>query len=127
MSRAAFTIKAFGVYLLALGLVLILVPNLLLALFGLPETREVWIRVLGVVVFNLGVYYWYAAKSEARPFFLASVFTRAFVLAAFVVFVAAGLVKPILILFGAVDFGGGVWTFQAMKKDRQSRRRISRI
>ena len=56
--------------------------------------------------------------AERRPAFFG---------AAFVVFVAAGLVKPILILFGAVDFGGGVWTFQAMKKDRQSRRRISRI
>jgi cytochrome bd-type quinol oxidase subunit 2 len=49
------------------------------------------------------------------------------VLAAFVVFVAVGLVKPILILFGAVDFGGGVWTFQSMKKDRRSRRKVSRI
>jgi len=36
--------------MLALGLGLLLVPNLLLGLFGFPPSREVWIRVVGLLV-----------------------------------------------------------------------------
>ena len=120
MSRAAFTLKAFAVYLYALGLVLAVSPNLLLTTFGFPSTDEVWIRVLGLVVINLGAYYWFAAKSEARPFFVASVFTRIFVLFAFTGLAALGLAKPMLILFGAIDTVGGLWTLSALRRDRDT-------
>jgi hypothetical protein len=115
MSRAAFTVRAFGYYLIALGVALAVVPNLLLGLFLMPQTDEVWIRVVGVLLFNIGVYYIYAAKSEATQFFRASVFTRTLVLAAFATFVFLGLAKPMLIGFGAVDFLGGLWTWRALK------------
>ena len=118
MSKAAFTVKAFGVYLLLLGIALILVPNLLLGLFGIPSTSEVWIRVVGLLAFNIGMYYWYAAKSEARPFFLASVYVRAAVPVVFIAFVALGLVSPLLVLFGIVDLAGGLWTFVALRKEQ---------
>ena len=120
MSKAAFTVKAFSVYLFVLGVVLVVVPNLLLSVFGFPPTDEVWIRVLGIVVVNLGAYYWYAAKSEARLFFLASVFTRAFVFVAFVALVVLGLTKPILIAIGTIDALGGLWTYFALKSEQEN-------
>ena len=118
MSKAAFTVKAFGVYLLLLGIALVLVPNLLLGLFGIPSTSEVWIRVVGLLAFNIGMYYWYAAKAEARPFFLASVYVRAAVPVVFIAFVALGFVSPLLVLFGIVDLAGGLWTFVALRKEQ---------
>ena len=118
MSKAAFTVKVFGVYLFVLGLILLVSPNTLLSIFGIPETTEVWIRVLGVTVVTLGVYYWYAAKSEAKPFFIASIFTRMFVLVAFIALVLLGFTKPVLILFGTIDCAGGIWTFLALKGER---------
>lgn len=121
MSKAAFTIKAFAVYLFVLGILLLLVPNILLLPFGFPPANEVWIRVLGVVVINLGVYYWYAAVSEAKPFFLASVFTRGFVLLAFAGLVFFDLAKLMLIVFGAVDALGGLWTYFALRSDESGR------
>ena len=117
-SRTAFTVKAFGVYVILLGITLMLVPNLLLGLFGIPVTSEVWIRVVGLLAFNVGIYYWYAAKSEAKPFFLASVAVRAAVPFVFIGFVALGLVSPLLVLFGVVDLAGGLWTFAALKAER---------
>nr|WP_316639731.1 hypothetical protein [uncultured Roseateles sp.] len=117
MTKAAFTVRAFGYYLLALGVVLVFVPNLLLAASLMPTTSEVWIRVLGVVVFNLGVYYIYAAKCEATEFFRATVFTRTLVLIAFTAFWLLGFAQPMLVAFGAVDFLGGLWTFRALKGD----------
>lgn len=107
--------RVFGFYLLALAVILVLVPNFLLSFSFMPTTTEVWIRVVGVLVFNTGVYYLYAAKCEATAFFRASVYTRIFALAAFVAFSLAGLAHPMLALFGVVDSIGGLWTWKALK------------
>lgn len=115
MSKAAFTIRAFGYYLIVLGIVLVAAPNLLLSVFLMPETGEVWIRVVGLLVFNIGIYYIFAARCEATEFFRASIFTRTLVLVGFMAFVLMGLAKPMLIGFGAVDFLGGLWTWRALK------------
>lgn len=117
MSKPAFTLKAFGYYLLALGVGLTLAPNLLLGLFGMPATNEVWIRVLGIVVFNVGVFYVTAAKCEARPLFRASVLTRCLVFAAFLVFAVLGLASPVLVLFGIADLAGAVWTYVTLRSE----------
>ena len=120
MSRAATTIRWFAIYLGGLGLLLVLTPNFLLSTFAMPETHEPWIRVLGVVVFNLGVYYWYAAISEARPFFKATVATRTIVVVSFIAFVLLGLAPPMLLLFGTIDFVAGLWTAWAVREDRRA-------
>jgi hypothetical protein len=117
MSRAALSLKLFAWYLLALGAVLVAVPGLVLGLFGLATT-EVWIRVVGVLAFNIGVYYWAAAVAEARPVFVASVVTRALVFASFAVFVMLGFAKPVLVLFGTADLLGGLWTAAVLKPAR---------
>ena len=114
MSRAALSLKLFACYLFALGIALVARPDLLLGLFGL-ETTEVWIRVVGVLAFNIGAYYWAAAACEARTVFVASVATRALVFAAFASFAALGLAKPVLVLFGAADLAGGLWTAAALR------------
>lgn len=115
MSKAVFTVGVFGFYLLALGVALVAIPNFILSLFLMPTTSEVWIRVVGLLVFNIGIYYIYAAKSEATAFFRASVYTRTLVLFGFSAFVLMGLAKPMLVGFGAVDFVGGLWTWRALK------------
>lgn len=120
MSKSAFTVKIFGIYVMLLGLTLIFLPNLLLSIFGMSPANEVWIRVVGVLAFNIGVYYWIAAKCEAQLFFMSTVYTRALVLLAFIGFAALGLVSPIIILFGCVDFAGGIWTLLALRAERAS-------
>ncbi len=119
MNQPAFTIKAFGCYLIVLGLVLIFTPNILLAIFLMPTTTEVWIRVVGVVVLNIGVYYIFAALCEAKLFYQASVYTRTFVLVSFIAFAIFGLVSPMIIFFGMVDFFGGLWTHFAIKAENR--------
>ena len=119
MSKAAFTIKAFGVYLLCLGIIVTFAPNQLLSILGIPQTKDVWIRVTGVLVINIGIYYWYAARCEATAFFHASVYTRSLILVSFASFAVFGLVSPIIILFGAVDFLGGLWPYHALRLDKQ--------
>jgi hypothetical protein len=115
MTKTAWTIQAFGAYLIVLSLGLMAAPNLLLPLFGMPRTSEVWIRVAGLVVFNEGVCYWFAAKSNATPFFLASCYLRCLAPVVFGAFVLAGLAAAPLIGFGLVDLAAGAWTFLTLR------------
>ena len=115
MSPAARSVNIFGIYLLLLGVVLLVAPNMLLGLFGLPTTTEVWIRVVGMLCVLLGTYYRVSAGAEARAFFRATVLLRASVTLFFVVFVAAGWSQWPLVLFGLVDAAGALWTWTALR------------
>lgn len=117
MSKSAVSAKVFAIYLFILGPVLVLAPNLLLKLFGIPTTTEVWIRVVGVLAFMLGIYVWVAAKHENRPFLEASVYTRFLVFVAFCAFAFLDMASPMLALFGVIDLCGGIWTHFALKAD----------
>jgi hypothetical protein len=117
MTAAARSMNVFGFYLLGLSLVLLVAPNVLLQLFGLPPTDEVWIRVVGMLVAFLGLYYRAAVATEFTPLFRLSVMIRSSVLVFFALFVAAGWVTWPLILFGVVDAAGAAWTWLALRQD----------
>ncbi|MFL6630895.1 MAG: hypothetical protein ACJ8HJ_01105 [Massilia sp.] len=118
MSKATFSARMFAVYVFAVSTVLVVAPNVLLSLFGIAPTSEVWIRVAGVLAFNIGIYAWVGARH--RPFLEASVYTRGLVFAAFLVFALLGLVSPMIVLFGLVDLAGGLWTWFALKADARA-------
>ena len=116
MTPASKSIYYFGFYLLILGISLTVFPNILLPLFQFPETGEVWIHVLGAIVFNLGLYYVFMAATNNPLFLTLTVYTRAAVLLWFIVFVVVGWAPAQLILFGLADAAGAVWTYTAMRK-----------
>jgi hypothetical protein len=118
VSNAAKSVLVFGIYLVVIGLGFLVVPNVPLALFGFPATKEPWIRVVGMLVLILAYYYIQAARSEMQPFFQWTVHARPFVLVCFVVFVVLGLAQPALILFGVVDLLGAIWTGLALRGSR---------
>jgi hypothetical protein len=116
MSKSAFSIFVFGVYLILVGLVLVLAPNFLLSLFAIPDTSEVWIRVLGVVVVVLGYYYVEAARHEQVAFFRATIPGRLAVLGFFSVFVVLKMTAPTFVIFGVIDALGALWTALALRE-----------
>ncbi len=122
MSKAAFSVYVFSFYLFALGLILVVVPNVLLSLFRFPETNEVWVRVVGMLVLILGLYYSTAARHELTPMLRATVFGRFAVLAFFVAFVLLGFAPPILILFGGIDAIAATWTALALRELQPTKR-----
>ena len=117
MSRTALTIKVSCCYIIALGLALVIAPNLLLAALRMPASSDVWIRVLGVVVINIGVFFWVAARTEAVALFRASVIVRPLALLWFGAFVLLGFASPMLLLFGVIEVAGALWTWSALKAE----------
>lgn len=123
MSKTAFTIKASCCYIIALGLALVLVPNLVMSAMRMPPANDVWIRVLGVTVINIGIFFWVAARTEAIALFRVSVIVRPLVLLWFGAFVLLGLASPMLLVFGAIEVAGGLWTWATMRSERREGQR----
>jgi protein-S-isoprenylcysteine O-methyltransferase Ste14 len=121
MSKSARSIFIFGVYLGILGGVLLVTPNALLGIFQLPSTNEVWIRVVGMLLFLLGIYYMLAARKEMTDFFHWTVYIRAAVILFLTTFVLLGYVRPVLILIGVVDLLGAVWTGMTLRASKIAR------
>ncbi len=117
MSNSAKSVFYFGLYLVGLGISLILFPNVLLNLFGVPSTSEVWIRVVGMLLLALSVYYIVSSRLELTPVFKVTMYIRSTILIFFTSFWLVGWVTPNIILFAVVDFMGAVWTYLALKKE----------
>lgn len=116
MKGAIRTMYLFSVYLFVVGVMLSLAPNALLSLVGLPETDEVWIRIVGVVSLLLALYYFDAARNNTRSFFAASILGRGFSTAAFVVLWATGRPWQLLI-FATIEVVGALWTYTTMRAE----------
>ena len=117
MTKSAQSLFFFALYLFGLGTVLLVAPNWLLGLFDIAPTTEVWIRVVGMLVLFLGVYYVSAARANFLPILEASIRVRVAVPLFFGAFVALGWAEPALLLFGGVDLAGAVWTFLTLRSE----------
>jgi len=110
MSKSAFSLRVFSIYMLIVGVVLIADPNWLLALFGVPETHEVWIRIVGMLMLIIGFIDFMASGNEMRLFFQWSVYARLAVTIFLIGFVVLASAPPVILMFGAIDAGGAIWT-----------------
>jgi len=116
LSYPAKTLFAFGCYLVALGIGLVLFPNVLLALFGVPPTTEVWIRVAGMLILILGGLDVLASVAELHQYIRWTVPFRASVIVFFAAFVLLGYAPPVLLLFGLIDLVCAAWTWLALRQ-----------
>jgi hypothetical protein len=116
MSHAAKSVYYFGFYLYVVGATLIFIPNIFLTTLGMPETNEVWIRILGIIVGLLGFYYHQTGAKDISVFFPLTIPTRILVFISFLIFVILKMASPVMAGIGAVDLAGAIWTFMALKK-----------
>lgn len=116
-ARARWTVQVWGWYTGALGVTLNVAPNTLLALFGLPSTTEVWIRVVGMFLLFISYQNFVAARGGNLELIRLGVHMRLSVPLFFGAYVVAGLVPPVLLLFAAVDVAAALWTRWAVQAD----------
>jgi hypothetical protein len=114
MSKAAKTLAVFSIYLFANGLFLMAGPELVLQVLDFPLINEIWVRIVGLLLFLFGFYYIKAAYHELSVFFAWSVQVRVLVFSFFSVVTILGLADPVLMLLGVIDLGGAIWTWRAL-------------
>jgi hypothetical protein len=117
MKKSSTTLLVFGLYLIGMGLGFLFTPNIVLGIFGIPATDEVWPHVVGAIALVLAFYYISAARADLRAFAQWTVPARIGVFLSFTAFVIAGLVGPIMIMLGSVDLLGALWTRWALKAE----------
>lgn len=115
MDQAVRSIYAYVIYLIGLAGTLLLVPNLPLSIIGLPETHEVWIRIVGFTVLVLAIFYYIAARNRVRESIMVSIPIRLAVPVVFAGFVVAGFAPWNLILFTPGDVLFALWTWAALR------------
>jgi hypothetical protein len=115
MSRAAVSILVFGMYIALMGLTLIFAPNLLLTTLGIQPTHEPWLRMFGIIVVVLGLYYVQAARTELTAFFRFTTWGRPIAFAGFLALILLRMLPPIMVIFAIVDAAGAMWTAYALK------------
>ncbi len=118
MRKSSRSLFVFSIYMFCLGSILLVAPNILLKLFFVPVTNEVWIRVVGMLVFLLGYYYFQVSRNEIKQFMQWTVYARASVLGFFIAFVLLGFAPPVLILFGVVDVAAALWTHLCLRSEK---------
>ena len=116
MTAAARSILVYSIYVFGLGATLTLVPNIPLPIFGLPQATEVWIRVAGMTVIFLSIFYAIAARNEYRAIFVASVPIRFAVVGFFAAFAAAGFTSWNILLFTPLDVLFAIWTWYGLRQ-----------
>ncbi len=126
MSNAAKSILVHGIYLLGLGVVMITIPNVPLKIFGLPETNEVWIRVVGMMSLVLGYYFVQSARKELTDFFRSTLLTRSAAIVFFAIFVVLGFAPINLLLLIAVDPIFIIWTAMALRSSQPANTELIR-
>lgn len=117
MQPAARSVQVFGVYLALVGLTLLLVPNTFLDVVNVSNTKEVWIRLSGMLLMALSVYYLVAARHQLHIIFKVTACIRCTIILFFTVFWLLDLMEPVMLIFAGIDFLGGVWTYTAMRKE----------
>ena len=114
MDKVSRSLLVFGVYFIGLGLVLMLYPEILI-LFGVsPESP--WIRVVGLAVSVIGVFYMAAGKHQYIEFAKYSLFTRTAQLFFFSFMVYTDLLPMVMMLFALIEFLFGVWTYVEIRR-----------
>ena len=104
-----------AIYVVLAGLSLIFIPNVLLGIFDLEPAREIWIRIMGLLVLILSIYYVQMAKYGNDKVVVATVWGRLAFCVGLVVFVLLGLVKPVLIGFAFAETALAFWTLREVK------------
>jgi len=120
MSKSARSLFVFGLYVAAVGIIMLVVPNFMLKTLSRTSTTEVWIRVVGLLLLYLAFYYTQAARKEMTDFFRWTVYTRSTVIVFFAAFVILGFAGPPLIMFGVIDLLGAIWTGLALRSEKTS-------
>lgn len=117
MSKSAISVLVYGIYLAISGLMLLFVPNLLIGSLGIEPTSEVWIRLSGILLMAVSVYYFLGSKYEIVVIFKATVFIRFSIIFFFTAFALLSMVSPNIIVLSLIDLFGGIWTYVMLKKE----------
>lgn len=116
MKNATTSMYVQAVYMCIAGAGFLVVPNLVLPMFGMATVDDVWIRVIGLLVLVFGAYYYAMAQHQVLPYYRVSVWGRYVVGLGLVALALLRLGEMPLLLFAGVDIALATWTLLALRQ-----------
>jgi hypothetical protein len=116
MSPAAKSLFVFGIYAVAAGAGLLLMPGLVLGTLGFPPAQDGWVRVVGVLAIVVGAYHIVGARNELLPYIRATVWGRIGFAVLLGSLVLTSVMPMSLLLFAAIDLAAAIWTAIALRR-----------
>jgi hypothetical protein len=116
MSPAAKSLFVFGIYAVAAGAGLLLMPGFALGILGFPPAQDGWVRVVGALAIVVGAYHILGARNNLLPYIRASVWGRIGFAVLLGSLVVSSVMSISLLLFAAIDLAGAVWTAIALRR-----------
>ena len=116
-SYAAVSLQVFSLYLLTMGIVIALVPQLLTSILALPDPGEPYPRMIGIIMCALAYYYHVSAVHEFKPMIQATIYMRALIPVLFAGLVIMDVAEPIFMIFSLTDALGALTTCLAFRRD----------
>ena len=111
------SMQAFAIYRFGMGIGLIVMPHVLLGLFGLSAGDDAWVRMVGMLALILGYYYLSAASTGLTQLYHWSVRARLFAAAFMIALYLTGLLSFGIVLLALVDIVAAAWTWSALRKE----------
>lgn len=104
------------IYMFSMGLGILLMPKLLLPLFGFTPPEEIWIRVLGALILGFGYVNFECTRQEVVPYFQASVKGRLLFCAILFTIGLLKLTQPAIFLLAIFEAGLAIWASIALNQ-----------
>lgn len=115
MTRPARSLFAFGIYVLLTGVAFLAIPGPLVSLLRLPAATAGWARIVGLLAIVIGCYDTIGSRAECLPYIRASVPVRFGFAAGTALLVIFGQMPATILLLGATDVAGAIWTAAALR------------
>ncbi len=117
MTPAGKSLFYFGIYGICAGFLFIIMPDTLTSFTYLPALPSGWGRMIGFLALVIGTYDIVCGKAGFKPFIMASIYVRlGFMFYVLLLVVFGQMPKPIILL-GAIDALGALWTAMALKSE----------
>jgi hypothetical protein len=117
MTPAGKSLFYFGIYVLLTGLQFIIIPEKLIAILQLPPIANGWASAIGLLAMVIGSYDIYCGYANVQPVLKISIFVRlGFAIGTVLLFVS-GQMPITVILLGAIDALGALWTYFALRTE----------
>ena len=87
----------------------------MLAIFGRPPEPGPWLRVVGLVVLVLALYYLAAARTGLTAFFRFTVWGRPFAALILLALTVVQVTPPFVLILAGIDVAAAVWTARALR------------
>jgi len=116
MSTSAKSLFVFGIYAVAAGVGLLLMPGLVLGTLGFPPAQDGWVRVVGALAMAVGAYHIVGARNDLVPYIRATVWGRIGFATLLGGLVISAMMPRSLMLFAAIDVAGAIWTAVALRQ-----------